>query len=59
MLKTKIKKIKSVYIQEVFWLFFVVVLSWVLIAARSDNTQVDTGLAQAESRKAASPSIHR
>ncbi len=41
MLKTKIKKsaLDKIYIQEIFWLVFVVALSWALIAVRSTDTQ--------------------
>lgn len=39
MLKTKIKKLDKVYIQEAFWLVFVVVLAWALIAVRPTTLQ--------------------
>lgn len=40
MLKTKIRKISKTYIQEVFWLIFVLVVSWAIIVSRPDNTEI-------------------
>jgi hypothetical protein len=40
MLKIKNRKINTIYIQETVWLVFVIAVSWALITARSNDSQV-------------------
>lgn len=37
------KKLNKTYIQEAFWLIFVVIVAWALIATRPANTEIGDG----------------